>query len=145
MDPLYAARKHAKSLARDMSRCDERYIIHIALKELGVHSDQDGFPLAKVVVQAICGNRFCKLANGAYVTAGSCADPPMGNDQVYQAINRVVRGAWENRNMKIWKCYFPEGTPGYTDCPSNWEFLFAIADFVELWQGYCEEVNYAKQ
>ena len=142
MDPMYAARKHAKCFARDLNKCSNRYIIQLALKELLVPSGQDGFHLAKHVVLLICENRYCKLQNGAYTVAGNHAIPPMSDEQVYQAINRVVRYAWENRNMKVWQCYFPEGTPGYVECPSNREFLFAIADFVDLWQGCCEEVNY---
>ena len=142
MDPLYAARKHAKCLARDLNKCSNRYIVQLALKELRVPSGQDGFHLAKHVVLLLCENRFYKLQNGAYSIAGNHAVPPMNDEQVYQAINRVVRYALENRNMKIWKCYFPEGTQGYAECPSNREFLFAIVDFVELWQGCCEEVNY---
>lgn len=143
MDPLRPARKHAKSLARDLSRCSVRYIIHIALKEITDHSDQEGFPLAKMVVEIICEDRFCVLSKDAYVTVGNRANPPMGSEQVCQAISRLIQNAWKNRNMKIWQCYFPEGTHGYTACPTNREFLFAIADFVELWQGCCEEVNYA--
>ena len=142
MDPLYPARRHAKCFARDLNKCSNRYIVQLALKELRVPSGQDGFALAKHVVLLLCENRFHKLQNGAYTVAGNHAVPPMSDEQVYQAINRVVRYAWENRNMKIWKCYFPEGTRGYEECPSNREFLFAIVDFVELWQGCCEEVNY---
>ena len=142
MDPLYSSRKHAKCLARDMSKCSKKYIIQIALKELGVPSGQDGFPLAKQVIMMLCENRFCKLKNGAYATAGAFANPPMNDEQVYQAIKRAIRQAWDNRNMRIWRCYFPESTPGYAECPSNREFLFAVVDFVELWQGCCEEVNY---
>lgn len=145
MDPTFAARKHAKCLARDMSRCGKRYIVQLALKELGVPSGQDGFPLAKFVVMMLCENRFCKLANGAYLAAGTMADPPMGNNQVCQAITRGIKYAWEHRNTELWKCYFPDGTPGSAECPSNREFLVAIADFVDLWEGCCEEVNYARK
>lgn len=145
MDPTHAARKHARRFANDMSRCGKRYIVQIALKELGVPSGQDGFPLAKSVVLTLCDNRFTRLRNGAYLKAGTMADPPMGNDQVCQAITRVVQHAWDHRNVKLWKCYFPDGTPGSDSCPSNREFLIAIADFVELWEGCCEEVNYARK
>lgn len=142
MDPMFAARKHAKCLARDMNRCGKRYIVHLALKELGIPSGQDGFPLAKTTILMLCENRFCKLKNGAYLAAGALADPPMDNDQVYQAISRGIHNAWEARNEKVWRCYFPEGSPGHAECPSNRDFLFAVVDFVELWQGCCEEVNY---
>ena len=112
------------------------------LKELGVPSGQDGFTLAKTTILMLCENRFCKLKNGAYLAAGALADPPMDNDQVYQAISRGIRNAWETRNERVWQCYFPEGSPGNAECPSNRDFLFAVVDFVELWQGCCEEVNY---
>ena len=142
MDPTSPARKHAKCFAKDLSKCSNRYIVQLALKELRVPSGQDGFPLAKLAVLMLSENRFQKLTNGVYTIVGEQVDPPMSDDQVCQAINRVVKHAWENRNMKIWRYYFPEGTPGHAECPSNKEFLIAIVDFVELWQGCCEEVNY---
>lgn len=143
MDVMNASMRHAKHLAREMHHCSKRYIVHIALKELGLPSSQDGFPLAKSIILILCENRFCRLTNGAYLTAGALAEPPMDNEQVYQAISRVIKTAWNGRNQQLWCCYFPEGTPGYGQCPSNREFLCAIVDFVELWQGFCEEVNYA--
>ena len=142
MDPTSPARKHAKSFAKDLSKCSNRYIVQLALKELRVPSGQDGFPLAKLAVLMLSENRFQKLTNGVYTIVGEQVEPPMSDDQVCQAINRVVKHAWENRNMKIWRYYFPEGTRGHAECPSNKEFLIAIVDFVELWQGCCEEVNY---
>ena len=145
MDPTKAARKHAKAFAKDLSRCGKRYIVQIALKELCGSTDIDGFPLAKTTILILCENRFCRLNNGAYQMAGEQAEPPMDNNQVCQAINRIVKIAWENRNMKLWRCYFPEGTPGHAKCPSNKEFLFAVVDFVDLWEGCCEEVNYARK
>ena len=145
MDPTSASRKHAKSLAKDLSNCGKRYIVQIALKELGIQSDQTGFPLARSIILILCENRFSKLTNGAYLSAGALADPPMDNDQVCQAITRVIRNAWDHRNIKVWRYYFPEGTPGYGECPSNRQFLFAVVDFVELWEGCCEEVNYARK
>lgn len=145
MDPTLSARKHAKTLARDLNRCGKRYIVNLALKELGVPSGQDGFPLAKSTILILCENRFVKLKNGAYLSAGALANPPMDNDQVCQAIARGIKYAWDNRNSKLWKCYFPDGTPGSAECPSNREFLFAVVDFVDLWEGCCEEVDYARK
>jgi len=145
VDITYAARKHAKRIAKDLSRCGRRYIVHIALKELCGNSGHDGFHLAESTILILCENRHYKLQNHVYVSAGALVNPPMNNDQVYQAINRIVKYAWKNRNNKIWKCYFPEGTPGYAECPTNQQFLFAVVDFIDLWEGCCEEVNYAKK
>ena len=144
-DCMIVALKHARCLAEQLHRCNRRYIVHIALKELGIPSGQDGFLLAKNTILFMYEKPFSKLKNGAYVAAGILADPPMDSDQVCQAITRVIRNAWDNRNIKVWKYYFPEGTPGYGECPSNRQFLFAVVDFVELWEGCCEEVNYARK
>lgn len=140
---MIPALKHAKCLAREMNKCGKRYIIHIALKELGIPSSQDGFALAKSTALMLCENPYCRLRGGAYYAAGILADPPMDDKQVDQAIRRAIRIAWVGRNEYIWKCYFPEGKTGRTECPSNRDFLMAVVDFVELWQGCCEEVNYA--
>ena len=91
MDPTNPARKHAKSFAKDLNKCSNQYIVQLALKELRVPSGQDGFTLAKHIVLILCENRFCKLQNGAYTSAGQNAFPPMSDEQVYQAVNRIVR------------------------------------------------------
>jgi len=142
---MIPALKHAKCLAREMNRCSKRYIIHIALKELGVPSSQDGFPLAKSTILMLCENPYCRLRGGAYYAAGIMADPPMDDSQVDQAIRRAIKIAWNDRNEYVWQCYFLEGRPGRLECPSNRDFLTAVADFVELWQGCCEEVSYARK
>lgn len=144
MDTMDASIRHARCLAEQLNKCSARYIVHIALKELGVPSGHDGFPLAKSTILMLCENPFCKLRNGAYLAAGTLAEPPMGNDQVDQAIRRAIQEAWSERTEK-WDCYFPVGKPGRVECPTNRAFLTAVADFVELWQGCCEEVNYARQ
>ena len=46
-DCMIVALKHARCLAEQLHRCNRRYIVHIALKELGIPSGQDGFLLAK--------------------------------------------------------------------------------------------------
>jgi len=145
VDVMDASIQHAKHLARELHHCSKRCVVQVALKELGMPSSHEGFPLAKITVLILCENRFCKLDNGAYSSAGALAEPSMDSDQVCRAISRSIQKAWAQRNHKIWRCYFPEGTPGCDQCPSNRDFLFGIVDFVELWQDLCEEVDYAKQ
>ena len=142
---MISALIHAKIFAEYLNKCDSRYIVHIALKEIGIPSDCDGFQYAKNAVIMLDQNRYATLSNGVSPAVGLLRNPPAGEGQVDSAMRWAISSAWENRNMEIWHYYFPVGTAGVTRCPSNREFLLAIVDFVELWKGCCEEVNYGKR
>lgn len=139
-----AALKHVKSRAEYLSKCSHTYIIHISLKELGIPSDSEGFYFAKNTICLLCENPGTTLSNGVYIAVGAMHKPMVGEKPVENAIRRVIQIAWDHRDERIWQCYFQTGTAGRTECPSNKVFLMAIVDFVEMWKGFCEEVNYGK-
>lgn len=141
-EPMYPAIRHAKFLAKHLHKCGIQYIIHIALKEVGIPSARDGFLFAKNAVIMLCRNPANTLLNGVYLAVGMLREPSAGEKQVEQAIRFGVKTAWQNRCEEIWQYYFPDGTAGSDHCPSNRDFLMAIVDFVELWKGCCEEVSY---
>jgi len=134
---------HARVFAEYLSHCDSSYIIQLCLKELGVSSAKDGFHYAKKAAILLEINPSATLSNGVYGLVGMMRDPPAGESQVTSAISWIVEKAWENRDPAIWHYYFPVGEAGVTRCPTNREFLMAIVDFVEMWKGCCQEVNYA--
>lgn len=138
-EPMYPAIRHAKFLAKHLHSCGSQYIIHIALKEIGIPSSRDGFQFAKNAVGILCRNPTNTLLKGVYLAVGMLRDPSAGEKQVEQAIRFSVKDAWKNRTEEIWAYYFPVGS---RVCPSNRDFLMAIVDFVELWKGCCEEVSY---
>lgn len=140
-----AALKHARNRVQYLSKCSSEYIIHISLKELGIPSGCEGFALAKYTIQLLTQNRMATLSNGVYLAAAALCDLDATEKQVEQAIRRAIKLAWKNRDEKIWACYFPTGAAGRITCPSNREFLMAVVDFVVLWKGCCEEVNYGKE
>lgn len=139
-----AALRHAKNRAEYMSRCSSTYIIHIALKELGIPSDGACFQYAKKTTQLLGENPGLTLTNGVYAAVGILSNPQASEKAVENAIRRAIQQAWDNRDEEVWKCYFPVGRAGRTECPTNKAFLMAIVDFVELWKGFCEEVNYGR-
>ena len=139
-----AAFQHAKHIAEYLNKCSSTYIVHVALKELGVPSDREGFLLAKHTIRMLLENPSLTLINGVYSAAGALVLGSSGDRQVETAIRRAIQAAWKNREEKLWACYFPVGREGRTKCPSNKVFLMAVVDFVILWQGCCEEVNYGK-
>lgn len=141
---MEAALRHAKARAEYLNKCSSTYIIHIAIKELGIASTRDGFYYVKNSVRMLCENPNLKLKNEVYLAVAMTRDPPAEEDQVENAMRKVIMDAWSNRDPEIWECYFPIGETGKTECPSNREFLFAIVDYVELWKAFCEEVNHGK-
>ena len=141
-EPMEAAIRHAKFLAKHLNQCGSYYMVRLALKEIGMQSGKEGFEYSKNAVLMLMKNPFDTLKNGIYLAVGLLRNPPAGQDQVEQSIRFGIRTAWKNRNVEIWECYFPKGYPGSDTCPHNREFLMAIVDFVELWKVCCEEVCY---
>lgn len=141
-EPMDAALKHARFLAKHLNKCSRQYVIQIALKETCMRSSQDGFHYAKYAVMRLCDDPFETLRNGVYLAVGLMRTPAAGQDEVEQSIRFSVKKAFKTRCAELWNYYFPEGCPGSRSCPSNRDYLMAIVDFVELWQGCCEEVSY---
>lgn len=139
-----AALRHVANRVSYLSKCDSMYIIHLSLKELGISSWHDGFWYAKHAVKILLNQPGSTLAKGVYCAAGMMAGMAAGEEQVEQAIRAAIKAAWKDRDERIWECYFPVGRAGRTQCPSNKEFLMAVADYVVMWKGFCEEVNYER-
>lgn len=141
-EPMEAALRHAKFLAKYLNRRGRLYVIRIALKETGMSSSQDGFHFALHAIGRLCDNPFETLKNGVYLAVGLMRNPMADQDEVEHSIRFSIKKAFKTRSAELWNYYFPEGCPGSRNCPSNRDYLMAIVDFVELWQGCCEEVNY---
>lgn len=141
-EPMEAAIRHAKFLAKHLNKCGEQYIIRIALKETGIPSAHDGFHYAKSAIIMLCENPYETLKNGVYLAVGLLRKPIAGQDMVEHSIRFGIKAAWKNRVDQLWEYYFPDGFPGSRSCPSNRDYLMAIVDFVDLWKACCEEVNY---
>lgn len=139
-----AALRHAKSLAQYLSKCDDIYIIHIALKEMGIPGNE-GFLYAKYCVKCLLEDPTATLSNGVYVEASLRCGHPAEEKHVEQAIRNAIKSAWKERDLTVWSCYFPIGKAGRIKCPANKDFLMAIYDFVILWKGFCEEVNHGRK
>ena len=56
-----------------------------------------------------------------------------GNDtaeQVEHSIRREIRQVWSRRNDAVWKTYFPPDPDGSVRCPTNKQFLAALANLL---------------
>lgn len=139
------ALERAQVIARYLSHCDRKYIIHIIMKEAGLDSSRDGFAYAKAAAGILYENPTATLSNGVYMAAGMLYNPPAGEKQVENAIHKAIEAAWRKERGRIWCVLFPGNKSIQHRCPSNKEFLAAVVDFVELWEGFAEEVRYEKE
>ena len=53
---------------------------------------------------------------------------------VEKAIRSAVEAAWNNRNDSLWRQYFPPAPNGMIPKPTNTQFLFRLADALEMGQ-----------
>ena len=56
------------------------------------------------------------------------------NTAVEKAIRSAIDAAWKNRNDNIWRQYFPAAANGQIPKPTNTQFLFRLADAMEMGQ-----------
>ena len=134
--------QHALFFSRHLRKCNTKCVTVAILLEMGIPAKRIGFEyLTQAIVrfyddpaQAITKELYPGVADAC----GSGADAK----QVESAIRAVIAEAWDNRNPKVWGCYFPHYVGRQMERPSNMEFISEIARFLELWQGCCEEVMY---
>ena len=53
---------------------------------------------------------------------------------VEKAIRGAIEDAWDNRNDSLWRQYFPPASNGMIPKPTNTQFLFRLADALEMGQ-----------
>ena len=133
--------EHALFLARHLKHCDYSTVVTLILFELGVAPKNDGFEHLKRAVAMRVKNPTRQLKGDIYSELDGAGD----DERVEQSIRRSITDAWKNRDDEIWSIYFPQMKNGKLYKPSNGDFIAYIAWFVELWQGCCKEVSYAKE
>lgn len=104
-----------------------------ALLELGMHAKPKGHTyLSSGISLAVdCANpRVTKdiypaLAKEFHVTVG----------QVERAIGRAIEKAHKNADPQVWGRYFPRNAKGEIPCPTNGEFICALANRIRMEEG----------
>ena len=132
---------HALFLARHLNRCDYSTVVLLVLYELGVAPKNAGFEYLKKAIAMRYENPGRQLENDIYLELDSVGD----SKRIEQSIRRSITDAWEDHDEEVWSIYFPKTKKGKSGKPTNGDFIAYIAWFVELWQGCCKEVSYAKR
>lgn len=103
------------------------------LLELGVYAKPKGHTYLRsgISLAVDCANpRITKdiypaLAKEFHVTVG----------QVERAIGRAIQKAHKNGDPEIWGRYFPRNAEGQIPCPTNGEFICALANCIRMEEG----------
>lgn len=114
------------------SQIRDQRIANILL-ELSVHAKPKGHTYLRsgISLAVDCANpRITKdiypaLAKEFHVTVG----------QVERAIGRAIRKAHKNGDPEIWGRYFPRNAEGQIPCPTNGEFICALANCIRMEEG----------
>ena len=136
--------KHAKFLARHLNRCALQYAAVAVLLELGIPTKRVGFEYLKQAIVIYVEDPVQAAMKGVYPVVGKHYETEPTAEQVEQSIRSAINEAWEVHDEKVWRYFFKTDRDGNIEKPSNVEFISKIARFLELWQGYCEEVTYER-
>ena len=128
---------HALFLARHLSGADLQDGLVYILYELDMPSHSLGYHYVRNAILLFYRDPVHTLLQGIYQTVIEKVNPTAEYKHVEQSIRSTIRKAYRLRDPRVWRLYFhPEG------CPSNFEFISHISDFMELWQACCKEVSY---
>lgn len=137
--------EHAIRLARRLPHGDYSTVILLVLYELGISPKNDGFVCLKKAVAMFFENPTCNLKDDIYAKISVELDGVEDSRRVEQSIRRSIKEAWCDHDEEAWNIVFFGTKAGTKEKPSNGEFIAGVAWFVELWQGCCKEVAYARK
>lgn len=137
--------EHVKFIARHLNHCDYSTVVILALMELGIAPKNDGYVFLKKAVAMYYEDPMRHLKDDIYAKISVELDGTEDSDRIEQAIRRAIAEAWKARDDEVWSMLFPRAEDGSIEKPSNRDFISRVAWFVELWQGCCKEVAYARQ
>lgn len=135
--------QHAQFLARHLHGGISPVVVAILI-ELDVPTNRDGFEYIKRAIMKVKEDPTQGLMKEVYsfIANSNCDDDIKKIDQ---AIGSAINQAWKRRDEDIWYYFFPIDKYGKIVKPSNSEFIYMIARFLELWEGCCEEVRHEKE
>ena len=137
-----ATLKHAMFLARHLSNCNPKCVAVAILLEMGIPSKRIGFEYLMHAILRFYEDPAQAITKELYPDIAALYGPGVDDKQVEAAIRAVIAEAWDNKNPKVWICYYPHYTGRKMRKPSNMEFISEIARFLELWHGCCEGAAY---
>jgi len=105
---------------------DNGDIVDKLLEQIPIHGRPRALLTLRTAVLQVLQDPDCALTKHIYPV--SCKVYGGSTNAVDQAFRRMIRNSWKhkNQNPKIWDTLFP----GYTEQPSNSDFIFTVAKYL---------------
>lgn len=130
---------HAEELCGCLSDEPEEADPHCAvsgvLLALGFQTHRKGFRLARESILLLLQDPTLQVTKTVYPQVGRRFGINPG--AVEKSVRTAIAAAWESRDDRVWRRYFPAAPNGQIPRPTNTEFLTRIADALSAGQGSC--------
>lgn len=104
----------------------------MVLDVLGVNQAHDGYYHILKAVHLLAQDPLQSITKVIYPEVGSTFG---GNGpQVERSIRSAIQYAWNNRDERIWACYFKPGKDGSIQKPTNQSFLLMLLRLLKIWR-----------
>lgn len=106
---------------------DPQSIAAAHLNVLGLCGKHDGYQQLRLGIPLFRQDPALRLSKELYPAIATLRGE--GNaKQIERSIRAAIQAAWDKRNKTLWEQYFP----GYTECPTNKQFIARLAEFTAL-------------
>lgn len=124
---------HIDFLAKFFGRDNIRHVLVVLLLELDVPTNYDGFDYLVRGIMIYAKDPSQMMVKGLYPAIAATYDKEIAVPQIESAIRSAIKTAWKRFDALAWNRYFQ----GFTERPSNAEFISRIARILEVWEGCC--------
>lgn len=108
---------------------DTKTRITNALLTLGMPTKLRGYNYVREAVEVMAQRPGLSITKELYPTVGQRCGASANN--VERSIRSAIAAAWDNRDDRIWKMYFGNGTAAPLHRPTNAAFISRLADGLE--------------
>lgn len=113
-----------------VTRPDSRTTATNILLSLGISTKLRGYGCVREAVMLMMQDPCQSVTKELYpAVAKICGGNAL---QVERAIRCAIQGAWDRRDERVWRMYFPTGPDGHIPRPTNAAFISRLADRIVM-------------
>lgn len=113
-----------------LSQADLRSHASNLLLRLGVPPKRAGYRYLREAIPIIAKNPHLSITKELYPAVAALCQSDGNN--VEHAIRSAIHAAWEHRDDRLWRLYFPPDASGHIPRPTNAGFILRLADSLDL-------------
>ena len=131
---MTATLEYLSFLSKHIKKSDTRMVLESSLIALGISSKDKAFRYLSEAVLLYHRDPSLLVVDGIYKEIAA-AEENCTVQRVEITIRRAIGKAWQKRDKKTWRRFFPNCERMWPKAPTNRNFIAALADFLSLWEG----------